>query len=49
MLETLSDNIPTIAFWGKEVALLDSAKPYYQMLADVGIIHFSAISCRKDK
>tara|TARA_X000000950_G_C13910764_1_gene658914 strand:+ start:2759 stop:4564 length:1806 start_codon:yes stop_codon:yes gene_type:complete len=44
MLETLSDNIPTIAFWGKEVALLDSAKPYYQMLADVGIIHFSAIS-----
>ncbi len=44
MLETLSDNIPTIAFWGEEQPLLDSAKPYYQLLADVGIIHFSAIS-----
>ena len=45
MLGTLSDNIPTIAFWGKEGGILDSAKPYYQMLADVGIIHFSAINC----
>lgn len=44
MLETLSDNIPTIAFWTEEQAILDSAKPYYQLLADVGIIHFSPIS-----
>ena len=44
MLENLSDNIPVIAFWGKEQQLSESAKPYYQLLVDVGIIHFSAIS-----
>ena len=44
MLETLSDNIPTLAFWGPEVSLMDSAKPYYQLLIDVGIIHLSAKS-----
>ena len=41
MLETLSDNIPTLAFWGPEVALVDSAKPYYQLLIDAGIVHLS--------
>ena len=44
ILETLSDNIPTLAFWGPEVALVDSAKPYYQLLIDAGIVHLSAKS-----
>ena len=41
ILETLSDNIPTLAFWSPEVSLVDSAKPYYQMLIDAGIVHLS--------
>jgi len=41
ILETLSDNIPTLAFWGPEVTLSDSAKPYYQLLIDAGIVHLS--------
>ena len=44
MLETLSDNIPTLAFWGKEVGILESARPYYQLLVDAGIIHYSSKS-----
>ena len=45
ILETLSLNIPTIAFWhGGLNHLRDSAKPYYQLLVDVGILHFSAKS-----
>lgn len=45
ILETLSQNIPTLAFWLNGFDhLRDSAKPYYQILADAGIIHFSAES-----
>lgn len=42
MLETLSQNIPTMAFWMNELKhLRESAKPYYQLLADAGIVHFT--------
>lgn len=53
-LETLSLNIPTIAFWDNSHNnvkkgngldhLNDNAKIYYQMLIDVGIIHLNATS-----
>lgn len=42
ILETLSQNIPTLAFWQNEFAhLRDSAKPYYQLLVDAGIVHLT--------
>lgn len=42
ILETLSQNIPTLAFWQNEYDhLRDSAKPYYQLLVNVGIVHFT--------
>ena len=42
ILETLSQNIPTLAFWQNDFEhLRDSAKPYYQMLVDVGIVHLT--------
>jgi putative transferase (TIGR04331 family) len=42
ILETLSQNIPSIAFWPNELDhLRDSAKPYYQILIDVGIVHLT--------
>ena len=42
ILETLSQNIPTLAFWQNGLDhLRGSAKPYYQLLADVGIVHFT--------
>ena len=45
VLETLSQNIPTLAFWQNGFDhLRDSAKPYYQELVDAGVIHFSAES-----
>jgi len=45
ILETLSQNIPTLAFWQNGFDhLRESAIPYYQMLADAGIIHLSAES-----
>ena len=45
ILETLSQNIPTLAFWQNEFDhLLEEAKPYYQTLVDVGILHLSAQS-----
>jgi len=45
ILETLCQNIPTLAFWQNGLDhLRDSAKPYYQSLVDIGIIHFSAES-----
>lgn len=45
ILETLYQNIPTLAFWQNGLDhLRDSAKPYYQSLVDIGIIHFSAQS-----
>lgn len=45
ILETLSQNIPMIAFWQNGLDhLRDSAKPYYQALVDAGIFHLSAES-----
>ncbi len=45
ILETLSQNIPTLAFWRNGFDhLRDSAKPFYQLLVDAGIVHFSAES-----
>jgi len=42
ILETLSQNIPTMAFWQNGFDhLRDSAKPYYQLLVDAGIVHLS--------
>ncbi len=42
ILESLSKNIPTIAFWQNNFDhLRDSAKPYYQLLLEVGIIHLT--------
>lgn len=42
ILETLSQNIPTLAFWQDGFDhLRDSAKPYYQLLVDAGIIHLT--------
>ncbi len=40
ILETLSMNIPTMAFWsGGLEHLLDNAKPYYELLFAVGVFH----------
>lgn len=40
ILETLSQNIPTLAFWQNDLDhLRESAIPYYQMLKEVKIIH----------
>jgi len=45
ILETLSLNIPTLAFWQNDFDhLRESAKPYYQLLLDSGIVHTSAES-----
>lgn len=42
ILETLSQNIPTLAFWQNGFDhLRDSAKPYYQLLVNAGIVHLS--------
>lgn len=42
ILETLSQNIPTLAFWQNGFDhLRDSAKPYYQLLVDTGIVHLT--------
>jgi putative transferase (TIGR04331 family) len=42
ILETLSQNIPTLAFWQNGFDhLRDSAKPYYQLLLDAGIVHLT--------
>jgi putative transferase (TIGR04331 family) len=41
-LETLSQNIPTLSFWQNGFShLRDSAKPYYQLLVDAGIVHLT--------
>ncbi len=41
-LETLFSNVPTLLFWDDEFNnLRDSAKPYYQLLYDAEILHFS--------
>lgn len=45
ILETLSSNIPTIAFWKSGLDhVRESAQPYYQMLVDAGIVHFTSES-----
>ncbi len=45
LLETLSQNVPTLAFWQNDFDhLRDNVKPHYQMLVDVGIVHLSAKS-----
>jgi putative transferase (TIGR04331 family) len=45
ILETLSENIPTLAFWQNDFEhLRETAKPYYQLLVDAGIVHLSAES-----
>ena len=42
ILETLSQNIPTLAFWQNDLQhIRESAKPYYQLLIDAEIIHFT--------
>lgn len=42
MLETLSQNIPTLAFWQNGLdSIRESAMPYYQVLVDAGIVHFT--------
>jgi putative transferase (TIGR04331 family) len=42
ILETLSQNIPTLAFWPNGFEhLRESAKPYYQFLVDAGIVHLT--------
>ncbi len=48
VLETLSQNIPTIMFWDHPFEQLGKdAKVYYKMLVDVGILHLSSISAAK--
>ena len=45
ILETLSKNIPTLAFWDNDLEhLRDSALPYYQLLIEAGIVHLSSDS-----
>lgn len=45
ILETLSQNLPTLAFWQNDCDhLRDNAKPYYNLLLDVGIVHLTAES-----
>ena len=42
ILETLAMNIPTMCFWrGGLSHLLPSAKPFYELLVDAGILFFS--------
>ena len=46
ILEFLSWNIPCLAFWTKGLDhLRDSARPYYELLVDAGVIHLTAESC----
>ncbi len=45
MLETFSQNIPTLAFWQNNFDhLREKVRPDYQMLVDAGIVHLSAES-----
>ena len=42
ILETLAQDIPTLAFWQNGFEYLrESAKPYYQLLVDAGIVHLT--------
>ena len=44
MLETLSQNIPTLAFWQNDFDHLVIVILNYQSLVDAGIVHLSAKS-----
>jgi len=45
LLELLSQNIPTIVFWTGGLDLInEQAKPYYRLLSECGILHFSSKS-----
>ena len=45
LLELLSQNIPTIVFWTTGFDLINEhAKPYYKLLNECGILHFSSQS-----
>ena len=45
ILETLSNNIPTLAFWQNDLEhLREKVKPQYQSLIDAGILHLSSKS-----
>ena len=45
ILETLSQNIPTLAFWQNNLDhLRDTATPYYELLVDAGIVHLTPAS-----
>lgn len=45
ILETLALDVPTVAFWQNGFDhLRESAKPYYQLLVDTGIVHLSPYS-----
>ncbi len=45
ILETLSQNIPTMAFWHKDSSPKNQyAENYYQILEEVGIIHYNGDS-----
>jgi putative transferase (TIGR04331 family) len=47
-LETFSNNFPTLLFWNEEhCALNQDAKPYFDKLHHVGILHYSAESLAK--
>ncbi len=42
LLETLEKNIPTIAFWQNQLShVVETARPFYEELHEVGIIHFT--------
>jgi len=42
LLKTLAMNVPTIAFWQDGMEhLLESAVPYYELLIEAGIVHFT--------
>jgi putative transferase (TIGR04331 family) len=48
IFETLAMNIPTMCFWrGGLDHLLPSAKPYYELLADAGILFYSPEAAAK--
>jgi len=45
ILDTLTQNIPTLAFWQNGFdQLRESAKPYYQLLLEAGIVHLTSES-----
>ena len=48
ILETLSQNIPSLAFWQNGLDHLnDAAKPYYELLVEAEIIHLSSESAAR--